>query len=420
MSDGSGCLPLLLSLIALLILSAFFSATETAFSCVNRIKLKSMAANGKRLAAKVLHLSENNFDRLISTILIGNNIVNLSSSAVATVLFTKLLANSSLNPSVISTVVITIAVLIFGEITPKYIAKSCPESFAMTVYPIIKVCIYIFYPLNILFSLWKTLITKVLKFKNNEIITEEEIITMVEEAKEDGTLKQEETNLIRSVIEFDDLEVSDILVPRVNISAVDKNSSLKEIHDTFLNTGFSRLPVFDKNIDLIVGTIHEKDFFKIYSSENTNSNIENIIKPPFFVTSHTKISKLLKQMQNQKYHMAVVLDEYGGTLGLVTMEDILEELVGEIYDEHDKQIEYVKKLSQKTFIVDGEMPLNKFFKQFDLEDDEDFESNTLAGWITEKLGDFPEQNCKISHKNLELEVLSVEEHKVLSVKVTVA
>lgn len=240
---------------------------------------------------------------------------------------------------------------------------------------------------------------------------------MVEEAQEDGTLKQEETKLIRSVIEFDDLDVSDILVPRVNIVAIEKYADTKEIREKFQDSGFSRLPVYEKEIDSIVGIIHEKDFYKL--SDSKSFQIEKILQKPYFVTSHVKISKLLKQMQKEKVHMAIVLDEYGGTLGIITMEDILEELVGEIYDEHDEQIEYIKPFADDTYIVQGETPLSKLMKYFNLLDDEEFESNTVNGWLIEQIGDFPEANQKLRYKNLEFEIIEIADMIIQTVKVKV-
>lgn len=414
MPDGS--IPLLISIIVLIFFSGFFSATETAFSCANRIKLKSLATGGNKRAGKTLKLAEESYDRLISTILIGNNIVNLSASTISAIFFAKILINTGLNSSVISTAAITVAVLIFGEITPKYIAKSIPESFAMFVYPIIHLMIYIFYPLNLLFSGWKKLISKMFKFKSDEIITEDEIMTMVEEAEEDGTLKTDEKDLIRSVIEFDDLEVCDILVPRVNIVAVEKQTPFEEIRQTFEESGFSRLPVYNKDIDKIVGFIHEKDFYKLIDKKT--SSIDSIIQKAYFATHHTKISRLLKEMQKEKIHMSVVLDEYGGTLGLVTMEDILEELVGEIYDEHDERIDYITPTGENTYLVQGDTTLSKLFRFFEMEEDESTESNTLSGWIIERLGEFPREGTKLTYGPLEFDVGKIEDRIIKNIKVT--
>ncbi len=411
-----GAIPLLVSLFVLIGFSALFSATETAYTCASRIKLKSLFSNGNKRAGKVLQLTERSYDKLLSTILIGNNIVNLSASTVCAVFFAKILVNSAFNSSVVSTVVITLAVLIFGEITPKYIGKACAERFAILVYPVISVLILIFYPLNILFSWWKKLIVKIFRFDSKNLITEEEIITMVEEAESDGTIKEHETNLIRSVIEFDDLAAEDVIVPRVNICAVEKNASHEEIKRKFEESGFSRLPVYDSEIDSIVGILHEKDFYK---SANLKKSIESVMTKPFFATGKIKISKLLLKMQKERSHMAVILDEYGGTLGIVTMEDILEELVGEIYDEHDCENQEIKPCGENSFIIGGETQIHKIMKFFGIKDDDESESNTLSGWIIETLGDFPEVGCKtVFHGQIEFEVLETGENKIEKVKAT--
>lgn len=478
MPDGS--IPLLVSLFVLIAFSAFFSATETAYTCTSRIRLKSLASGGNRRAAKVLNLCENSYDKLLSTILIGNNIVNLSASTISALLFAKILFGSRLNPSVVSTAAITVVVLIFGEITPKYIGKFCAEKFAMAVYPFISALIFLFYPLNIIFSGWKKLIVKIFRFKAEDVITEEEIITMVEEAEEDGTIKKEETNLIRSVIEFDDLDAKDILVPRVNICAVEESSPIEEIRQKFEESGFSRLPVYKDSIDSITGIIHEKDFFRAFQAEaekgtdaeinaenkkgsaaeaedrtrtenntkvlaengtensaklpaensaeikakdnekNSGTLIKSIMQKPFFAVETTKISLLLRKMQKERSHMAVVIDEYGGTSGLVTMEDILEELVGEIYDEHDSENsgDCIKPCGENSFIVSGETSVSKMMKYFDLDEDETTGSNTVSGWITEKLGDFPEEGRKLGWQDkIEIEVLKTDKNTIRSVKV---
>lgn len=411
-----GAIPLFVSLLVLIGFSALFSATETAYTCASRIKLKSLFENGNKRAGKVLHLTEKSYDKLLSTILIGNNIVNLSASTVCALLFAKLLANSNLNSSVVSTVAVTIAVLIFGEITPKYIGKACAEKFALLVYPVISVLILIFYPLNVLFSWWKKLIVKIFRFDSKNVITEEEIITMVKEAENDGTIKSHETNLILNGLEFDDLSAKDILVPRVNIFAAEINASKDEIRRKFDESGFSRLPVFDGEIDKIIGILHEKDFYK---NQNFEKKIEDLMTKPFFATEKMKISTLLLKMKKERSHMAIILDEYGGTLGLVTMEDILEQLVGEIYDEHDEKSDEnheIKSCGENSFILSGDIPVHKILKFFDIKDDEP-KSNTLSGLITETLGDFPEVGRKINfHEKLEFEILETGGNKVQKIK----
>ncbi|WP_276750648.1 hemolysin family protein [Treponema succinifaciens] len=428
MPDGS--IPLLVSLFVLIAFSAFFSATETAYTSASRIRLKSLATGGNRRAEKVLALCENSYDKLLSTILIGNNIVNLSASTISALLFAKILFGSRLNPSIVSTAAITVVVLIFGEITPKYIGKFCAEKLAMAVYPFISILIFLFYPLNIVFSGWKKLIVRIFRFKAKDVITEEEIITMVEEAEEDGTIKKEETNLIRSVIEFDDLDTKDVLVPRVNICAVEASSAPEEIMRKFEESGFSRIPVYEGDIDTIIGIIHEKDFFRAFQADEKNNSkdsekssglfIKSIMQKPFFAIETTKISLLLRKMQKERNHMAIVIDEYGGTSGLITMEDILEELVGEIYDEHDSDSDSgsIKPCGENAFIVSGETSVSKMMKYFELDEDETSGSTTVSGWITEKLGDFPEEGKKLRWQDkIEIEVLKTDKNTIRSLKV---
>ena len=412
-----GSVPLLVALIALILLSGFFSAAETAYSLASRIKLRALSASGNKRAAKTLDFAENKFDKLLSTILVGNNIVNITTATVAAVFFAKILSGTNADPSVVSTVVITIAVLLFGEITPKFLAAAYSEKFAMAFYPITVFFFWLLYGFNFAFSGWKWLIAKIFRIKGEDKITEEEILTVVEEAEEDGTIRKDETRLIRSVIEFDDVEVGDILVPRVNIVAANVSSSMEEIKKIFEKEGFSRIPVYENTIDSVVGTIHEKDFYSAYLSGATG--IKDIMQPAVFTTEHIKISNLLKQLQKQRVHLAVVLDEYGGTAGIITLEDVLEELVGEIWDEHDEEINYFRKSGEFT-LVDGNAPLSDFFDYFLLKGEEDkFDTITLSGWLIERIGEIPKTGYKFDYLNLEIEILKATVKRVLQVKVFV-
>lgn len=413
----AGSVSLLISLIILIILSGFFSATETAYSCASKIKLRTLFTNGNKRAGKVLDLAENRFDNLLSTILLGNNIVNLSASAIATILFAKLLINPAIDSAVISTAVVTVAVLIFGEITPKYIAKTYPEKIAMVFYPFIICFYYILYPFNLLLSGWQWLVGKIFGIKKDEVITEDEIMTFVEEAEEDGTLKENETKLIKSVIEFDDLEVGDIFTPRVNMTAVEIHQNLDEILKAFQTSGHSRLPVYKESIDSITGIIHIKDFYRLYTEKN--GSLYDILQEVHFTTEHTKISKLLKNLQNKRSQLAIVMDEYGGTSGIVTIEDIIEELVGEIYDEHDEKITLHRKISDSHYIFDGNAPLGNAFEVLgiDPEKAEDYDANTVSGWVIELLGEIPVNGKKFDFENFTVEVLKSTVRKVLRIQV---
>ena len=414
MPDGS--VPLLIALIVLLIFSAFASATETAFSCANKIKLRALSDNGNKRASKVLALTENKFDKLISTVLIENNIVNITMATLATVFFSLLIKSDLGLANTVSTIVVTVSVLIFGEITPKLIAKIYPEKFAMVFYPLIMFFYYLLFPVSIIFTGWRWLIVKVFRLKENDTVTEDEILTIVKEAEEDGTIKTEETNLIRSVIEFDDLEVGDILVPRVNIVAVSVDSSMEDIRSVFIKEGYSRILVYKDTIDTIIGTVHEKDFFSSYLAGKTS--LDGIMQNAFYTTEHAKISKLLKTLQKKKVHIAVVTDEYGGTLGMVTLEDILEELVGEIWDEHDQEETFIKQVTDNTYLVDGNGNLGDMFEYFEMNgEDETFDANTVSGFITELLGEIPVAGKKLEYKSLDIEVLKSTVKRVLQIKV---
>lgn len=403
-------------LVALLILSAFFSATETAFTSLNRTRLKLLADDGKKSAKKALKHAEN-YDRLLYTILIGNNIVNLTLATISTLLFSSIITNSESLSATLSTIISTIAVLIFGEITPKTLAKEFPEKVAMFVAPIMDFFTIILYPLNLVFTGWKLLLKKIFKFKSEDVITEQELLTYVEEANEDGTLDNNETELISSAIEFNDAEVGDILVPRVNVIAVEENTPMKDIRLVFSEHGFSRLPVYRRSIDTIIGMIHEKDFYAAYTSGATN--IKGIVTSMALATEHMKISALLRSMQKQKVHMATVVDEYGGTLGIVTLEDILEELVGEIWDEHDEVVDYFTKLDDEHYLVDGNAELTEFFEIFSQEEDEESDSNTVSGWIIERSGDIPPIGYTFDYNNLTVTVTKRTLKKVLEVKVEI-
>ena len=315
----SNSITLIVIMIFLVVVSAYFSATETAFSSLNRIRLKNLANNGNKKAKSALKLAEN-YDVLLSTILIGNNIVNIGLASIGTVVFVKYFGNAGVT---ISTIVITVFVLLFGEISPKSLAKEAPETFAMWSAPILKCFIFILTPFNIFFMAWKGLLSKMFKVSNDRSITEEELLTMIDEAQSEGGIDKQEGELIRSAIEFNDLDVNDVLTPRVDVVAIDISYSYDQISKMFSESGYSRMPVYENNIDNIIGLMHEKNFHTQLHFNNGEGSIRDIIKPVVWTTGTTKISKLLKLLQTTKSHMAVITDEYGGTAGIVTLEDIL-------------------------------------------------------------------------------------------------
>ena len=408
-----GATPLLIAIIVLILMSSFFSGVETAYTSLNVIKVKSLAQKQPKYK-KVLALYEK-YDKLLSTILVGNNIVNITASSLSMLFFQKIL-KSGIDYTVVSTVVITVAVLIFGEIMPKFIAKTHAEKVAATFYPIIILFYYILTPLTFIFGGIKKLTGLIFRLESNDSITDEELITIVNEAEEDGTLKEEESNLIKSAIEFDDLEVKDILLPRINIVSVSIDDEISEIKRVFEKERYSRLPVYNGNIDSIVGIIHEKDFYRNYSKKAFT--IKDIMQEVVFVAEHTKISVLLKKLQSKKIHMAIVLDEYGGTLGLVTVEDIIEELVGEIYDEYDEEVVEIKENEDGSYLISGATEIDNFFEKFELYDEEEkFDANSVGGWVTEVIGEIPITGRSFEYKNLSVKVTKTTRKKVLEIKV---
>ncbi len=412
-----GCVPLLIVIVILIILSGLFSATETAYSCLNKVKVKSMANGGDKRAKKVLALSEK-YESLITTILIGNNIVNLSAASIAGVFF-ALLAIEGIDSNVLSTAVLTVAILIFGEITPKFLAKSSPEKFAFSIYPIITFFYYILLPLNFIFSLYQKLVAKLFKLKKEESITDEELMTIVDEAEEDGVLEEDESELVRSALEFGDSEAGDILVPRVKIVAVALDSKMEAIRAKFNESGFSRLVVYNESIDDVIGFIHEKDFYNLYL--NGGTEVSSIINKLVGTSEHTKIHDLLKTMQYSKSQLAAVYDEYGGILGIISIEDILEELVGEIWDEHDDKVELINKVSEDCYRIDGDCDIDTFFDDLNVKSEttDEIKSNTVGGWITEKYEGIPKEGECFDIDNLHVEVVKASDKKILEVQVIV-
>ncbi len=408
---------ILIAMIVLVLMSGFFSASETAFSSLNKVKLKAMMKEGEsnKKIERALKLSED-YDVVLSTVLIGNNIVNIACTSLATLFFTGLLGDNSDLGATVSTVVMTIVVLIFGEVTPKTYAKEKADKVVVAFTPIIKAFIIIFSPLNVFFKAWKKLMNKVFKTGGVETITEEELKTYVDEAHTGGEIDENESELIRSSIEFDDIDVSDILVPRVDVEAVDKYAPLTEIEAVFNRTNFSRLPVYIDDIDSIGGVIHHRDF-EAARKRNLKS-LRTILKPVPAVSPDTKISKLLRILQKNKTHLAVVIDEFGGTEGIVTLEDILEELVGEIWDEHDEIQNDIEKLSDNEYLVQGSMSVDDFFEYFGVYQ-EKTEISTVNGWIMQNLDKIPEIDDTFTNGKLTAVVLSVDGRRAEDIKITV-
>ena len=406
---------LIIALVFLVACSAFFSASETAFSSLNQIRLKSRAEDGDASAARVLAMAEK-YDKLLSTILIGNNIVNNAAASIGTILFTRALGAE--RGATMSTIVLTIVVLIFGEVTPKSLAKEMPETVATAVSPMLNLLMVLFTPLTWLFSQWKRLLGHFVHSTEEDTITEGELMTMVSEAENDGELTDRESELIRSAIEFDDVEVEEILTPRVDVVAVEDNTSLDEVAQTFAESGYSRLPVYHDTIDNIIGVVHEKDFYLARLKKETS--LEELVKPTLYTTGSTQISQLLRTLREQHHHLAVVVDEYGGTEGIITLEDILEELVGEIWDEHDEATEDFHKQSDGSWIVLGSASVDDLFETLGLPEDEDIDSNTVNGLVQEKTCHLPKVGDRFTLGSYDGVVTRTAKRRVTEVRLTPA
>ena len=393
------------------ILSAYFSATETAFSSLNKTRLKALMEKGNKRAKLAYQLSEQ-YDKMISTILVGNNIVNIALASIGTLLFVELYGDIG---ATISTAVVTVVVLIFGEITPKSIAKDSPEQFAMFSAPFLNLLMWVLTPVNFLFSLWKKLVAKMFKVNPDNKMSQEELLLLVDEVQQEGSIDEDEGELLRNAIEFGDLEAQDILTHRVDLEAVSIEASKDEIAQRFTETRFSRLLVYEESIDNIVGVIHQKDFY--IGSGVTEKDVREVMTPPVFIHQSEKINDLLQTLQSTKAHIAIVIDEYGGTLGIVTMEDILEELVGEIWDEHDEVEEDFKELAENTYLVDCTVQLDDFSDRFDIKTESD--SVSLGGWVMEQLGKIPAKGDTFEYENLIVTVADVDAHRVAFVNVVI-
>ena len=408
----SASIAMIVGLVFCVIMSGYFSATETAFTSLNRVRLKSWADGGDQRAARTLALAED-YDKLLSTLLIGNNIVNNVATTIGAVLFINLI--DEVTGPTVSAIVLTVVILIFGEVSPKSLAKESPERFAMFATPLLGVLRTVLTPLNFLFTQWKRLLSKVFRKSADGGITEEELVTLVDQAESEGGLDQHESRLIRAAIEFHDLEVEEILTPRVDIVAVEDTDSMEEIAKIFAENGYSRLPVYHEDIDNIIGVIHEKDFHAARYRGLTS--VKEMLGPMLYTTGNTKISELLRILQREKAHMVIVVDEYGGTEGLVTLEDIVEELVGEIWDEHDEVIEEFKKQEDGSYLISCSADLTDLFDLFKIKGECD--SNTISGWVMEQIGRVPEEGDRFVSDGLDVTVTKVDHRRVLEIRVEV-
>ena len=404
---------LLMILILCILGSAFFSAAETAYSTCNKIRLRQMQNRGNVKAGKVLDMA-NDYDKLISGILVGNNFVNIFGTTLATILFTKWFGASD-GPT-LSTIVMTVVVLIFGEITPKTIARLNPDGFAFFAYPFLKLVITLLAPITFLFNLWQKFVGSFSKNSDNNAMSSEELITMIEEVEKEGSIKKEESELIQSAIEFSDVDIADIYTPRIDVVAVNLKTPKEEVAKVFVENMYSRIPVYKDSIDYIVGFIHYRDFFELKEEET----IESIMQKPVYLPLTTRISDALKKFQAKKVHLGVVNDEFGGTAGIITLEDIIEELVGDIWDEHDEEEQEIIPLEENSYKIDGTVNIEEVFELFRMYEDDIYDSNTLSGWIIEINETIPKVGEIIYFKNLEIQILDADEIKIEWAKVSLA
>lgn len=400
-------------IIVMILLSGFFSAAETAFSSVNRIRIRNYVQSGDKRAVNALKVIEN-YDKALSAILIGNNIVNIASASVGTILFTEMFGQ---NGVAISTLIMTIIVLIFGEILPKTFAKENAEKLALSISTVLLTFMKVISPIVSIFVAIKNLVSKLYKKEKNSqpSVTEEELKYIIEEIQDEGVLEHQESKLVQSALDFDEITLDEILTPRVDIIAIDINDEINKIKEIFFNERYSRLPVYEKNIDNIIGTLHEKDFLKAVIERN-HENIKNLVQNTIYLPSKKKISEALKEMQKNKMHMAVVSDEYGGTQGIITIEDILEELVGEIWDEADEIEQSLEKITENKYHVMGDMNIYDMFENMDI-NHTDFESdsNTVSGWVLEKFEKIPDEGEFFTYKNITLTVKTIEDQRIIDV-----
>lgn len=399
-------------IIITIVFSALFSSCETAFSSVNKIRLKNYAAQGNKRAEKALKIA-NSFEDALTTVLVGNNIVNITMASVGTILFTSLFGSKGVG---ISTAVITVLVLIFGEVLPKSFAKQNAEKLALIFAGPLSALIFIFKPIVLFFNL----LASVLKSDKTEpTVTEDELKYIIDEIEEQGVLEEQESDLVKSALEFDEITVNEILIPRIKVVGIEKSSSIEDIKNLFIEEMYSRLPVYDKSLDNIIGMITNKRFFKMLSQGG--NDISEIIQDVAHFSDLKLISEALRDMQRLKTHLAVVLDQYGGTKGIITLEDIIEELVGEIYDENDEIIHNFIKISDTEFEIAGDMSISDMLEEIGLEETAIESTYTsVGGWVTVLLEHIPEENETAEYGIFKITVLKVREQSVekLNIKIT--
>jgi len=407
-------LPLFILLVLLVLMSAFFSSSETALINMSKIRLKYLVKEKVKNADKLEKLYEDS-NKLIGAILIGNNIVNVATSSIATIITTSRFSNAGLGISVGLT---TLVILIFGEITPKNLALKNSESISLFVAPIILFLVRIFTPILFILNNISNLLSALLGQRNDDkkpTITQDELKTIVDVSNQEGVLETDETEMIQNIFEFKDLTVDDIMIQRRDIVAISADMSYDEIIDVFKNRQLSRLPIYEDTIDDIIGVLYAKDLFFTEQSKE-DFDIKTVMREPVFVNEFVKISDFFKKMQQVKTHIAIVLDEYGGVAGIVTMEDLVESIVGDIYDEYDQQDEEVRKLKENIYVINGNSKLTEIQELLQVElVSKDYES--LGGYLMDKMGKIPTQGDIYEDENFKFVISSMDKNRINKVKV---
>jgi putative hemolysin len=398
-----------ISLIVLIALSAFFSASETAFSTVNKIRLKNAAESGSKRAKLALFVAEN-FDRTLSTILVGNNIVNIASSSLATVLFVSLFGAAS-GPA-ISTVVMTILILTFGEVLPKSIAMENSEKLSLAWAKPLRFLMTLFYPVVFLFMKLKQLVIRLsTPAENAPSVTEQELKYIVESIEEEGVLEEQESELVRSALEFDEKNVQEVITPRVDLVAIDADDPPEEIRRVILQERYSRIPVYRDSVDNIIGILHTRDYLEALL-QNEQPELEALLQPAFFIYKTKRLSTLLADFKRNKMHIAVVADDYGGTMGIVTMEDLLEQLVGDIWDEDEEVEERYRLLEDGGYQVNGDVPLREVMELCGMDSRTPETGISVSRWSLEQLGRIPTAGEAFEACGLRVTVEKVEDQRI--------
>jgi CBS domain containing-hemolysin-like protein len=401
-----------ISLFILLFLSAFFSGSETAFMSVNRIKIKDQVQKGDEHASKVDNLLKDQ-TKLLTTILIGNNLVNIAASSIATALAIELFGSKGVG---IATGIVTLLILIFGEITPKSLGNNASITYAKAAASPLYYLEYLFSPFIYLFTKIVNIFVKDKNLISSAFLSEKEIRRFVEVSQREGVIKETEQEMIQSVFEFDDTLVKEIMVPRIDMICIEKNEPLDELIKLGVEKGHSRIPVFEDSIDNIIGLVYIKDLLQMLLDGKEDKEISEFVKPIYFIPEGKPINQLLSEMKQRKEHMAIVVDEYGGTSGLITIEDLLEEIVGDIQDEFDLEKSYIEILDDNTLLIDGRIDideLNKYLKK-PLLDEDDYE--TVSGLILNYLNRLPFQGEKIEYDGITFIIENIIDNRIRKIK----